>query len=54
MYLPTFRIYQIKFRLGRRKRDKHLKEIELHGQILRPETQLPSESILFGEVAQKW
>ncbi len=38
---------------ARRKRDKYLKEIELHGQILQPEIS-SSESMLFGEVAVKW
>jgi integrase len=38
---------------ARRKRDKYLKEIELHGQILQPEV-TSSEAMLFGEVAVKW
>lgn len=38
---------------ARRKRDKYLKEIELHGQILQPEVS-SSEAMLFGEVAVKW
>jgi integrase len=39
---------------ARRKRDKYLREIELHGQILRPEIPSSSESMPFGEVALKW
>lgn len=38
---------------ARRKRDNFLKEIELHGQILKPEV-ASSESMLFGEAAVKW
>ncbi len=38
---------------ARRKRDKYLKEIELHGQILQPEV-TSSEAMLFGEAAVKW
>lgn len=38
---------------ARRKRDKYLKEIELHGQILQPEIST-SEAMLFGEVVVKW
>lgn len=38
---------------ARRKRDNYLKEIELHGQILKPEIAL-SEAMPFGEVVIKW
>ena len=38
---------------ARRKRDDYLKQIDLHGYILNREPVSASESVRFGEVAQK-
>jgi len=39
---------------ARRKRDDHLKEIDMHGHILKAEPLQPQENEMFGAVAQKW
>jgi len=39
---------------ARRKRDSYLRDIEIHGCIPKSESEDVSESVLFGEVAQKW
>jgi len=39
---------------ARRKRDSYLRDIEIHGCIPKSESEDVSESVVFGEVAQKW
>lgn len=39
---------------ARRKRDEYLKQIEIHGHILKEEVMAVPESTAFGEVAQRW
>jgi integrase len=39
---------------ARRKRDDYLKQIDLHGRIIKEESAPASESFPFGEVAKKW
>ena len=39
---------------ARRKRDSYLKQIDIHGCIPKSDSEDVSESLLFGEVAQKW